>query len=40
MGRFDATVAFGEQPVVDTDRKELARRLREAVRANYVRVTA
>jgi len=32
---FTATVRFGEAPIVGSDRKELARRLHEAVRALY-----
>lgn len=36
LGRIDATIVFSEQPIVASDRKELARRLWEDTRRTFV----
>ncbi|MDX1502970.1 MAG: lysophospholipid acyltransferase family protein [Thermoanaerobaculia bacterium] len=35
LKRFRATVIFGDEPLIDPDRKELARRLRDAVAESF-----
>jgi hypothetical protein len=38
LPRFDAGLSFGEQPIIEDDRKALARRLWSVVNAQFVPV--
>ena len=40
VSRIEATVSFGDEPVAETDRKLLARRLHEEVEGRFVPMTA